>query len=232
MFGSPQQTSLDVRFVLFQIPISITPFFWLIASLFGFMWMENRDGLDMVAFLAVVLAILLAILVHEMGHALVVRYVFGAMPVVVLHGLGGVTMYDRPYYYRTPQRWGRIFISFAGPLAGFLLSAVCLLVLYHFGAIMERGSYLVYFLSVVATIGIFWGIFNLLPIYPMDGGHIFREICLMVSPRNGMQASLIVSAGMAGLLTLLSLRFHQPFIAILFGVMAWQNIQALQSRRY
>jgi len=232
MLGNPQPSSSDVRFVLFGIPISISPIFWFMAAILGFLWTETKDGLDMPAFLAVILAVLLSVLVHELGHALVIRYIFGALPVVVLHGLGGVTMHDRPYYYRTPRCWGRIFISFAGPLAGFLLSAVSLFSLFYFDSLIERGSYLAFFLACVASIGIFWGILNLMPVYPLDGGQIFREICEMISPRKGTQVSLVVSAVVAILIAMLALLLGQLFLVLLFGVLAYQSIQTLQSRRF
>ena len=232
MLGNPQPTSSDIRFVLFGIPISISPIFWFMAAILGFLQADGGNGLDITVILAVILAVLLSVLVHELGHALVIRYIFGALPVIVLHGLGGVTMYDRPYYYRTPQRWGRIFISFAGPLAGFLFSAVGYFSLYYFDSLIERGSYLALFLLYVFVIGVFWGILNLMPVYPLDGGQIFREICEMVSPRYGRWASLVVSAGVAILIAMLAMTLRQLFLVLLFAVLAYQSIQTLQSRRF
>jgi len=93
-------------------------------------------------------------------------------------------------------------------------------------------SYLSFFLFAVFVIGMFWGILNLMPVYPLDGGQIFREVCLMVSPRNGMNASLVVSAAVGAMITLLSLGIGEPFIALMFGILAWQSIQMLQTRRF
>ncbi|MCL2622082.1 MAG: site-2 protease family protein [Planctomycetaceae bacterium] len=234
MFGAPPPTSFDIRFVLFRIPVTVTPFFWILACLLGYLWSqdssENSSGLDPFHFVAVVLAVFLSILTHEMGHALVIRNVFGAAPAVFLHGLGGVAVYDPIYYYRKPGRWGSIFISFAGPLAGFILSAISYLALVYF--LEDTRTYLGFFLWVLFIVGFFWGILNLMPIYPLDGGQIFREICLMVSPKNGLHASLIVSAGVGFLLTLLALGRGDFFIAVLFGVLAYQSVQMLQTRRF
>jgi Zn-dependent proteases len=229
MFGNPQSSSLDIRFALFGIPVAITPFFWLIGCILAYNFAYTDNRLDALAFLASILAILLSILTHEFGHALVIRYVFGASPVVVLHGLGGVTIHDRPYYYRTPQRLGRIFISFAGPMAGFLLAAICCFPL--LAGLISPETYLSQFLSVMVYIGIFWGIFNLMPVYPLDGGQIFREVSLAVSPRYGLQFSAGVSAVVAILLALLFFRLGSIFIPFLFGFLAYQSIQTLQSRR-
>jgi len=235
MLGTPQQTSYDLRFVLFRIPVSITPFFWIIGAFLAYRFalnLQEDNRLDPIAFFAAILAILISILVHEMGHATVLRYVFRAYPFIVLHGFGGATMHDRPYGYRRPGRFGRIFISFAGPLAGFLLSAISLGIYYFSREAMEPDSYLVFFLNVLFIIGVYWGILNLMPVYPLDGGQIFREICLMVSQRHGMEASAGVSAVTAILLAIYFFQIDALIMVLVFGVLAWQSIQMLQTRRF
>ena len=233
MIGTPSPTSLDVRFAMFGIPVSISPFFWLVGAFlaYSFAFDKQANQLDMIAFPTAILAILISILVHEFGHALVIRYVYGAAPVVILHGLGGLTVHDRPYYYRTPKRFGRIFISFAGPLAGFLLSGLCVWLLF-FTDFISRESYLAQFLWFLSFIGIFWGIFNLMPVYPLDGGQIFREICEAVSPRHGVQFSAGVSVVIAALIALFFLSRGEFIIGLLFGFLAYQNLQTMQSRRF
>jgi len=234
MFGAPQPSPFDIRFVLFRIPISITPWFWLIGTFLAYRVSFRDEKLDPLAFVATILAILLSILIHELGHGLVIRYVFGASTMIFLHGLGGVTIHDRPYYYRTPQRWGRIFISFAGPLAGFSFSTVCVGILIHLriNEMIVEKSYFDHFLYCVISIGIFWGILNLLPVYPLDGGQIFREISLQVSPRRGMEFSTGVSAITAILLAIFFFQRQWYFGVFLFGILAYQSIQMLQSRRF
>ena len=236
MFGAPQPTPYDVRFVLFRIPVSISPFFWIIGSFLAYSFVHDSRNhhLDPIAFVVALLAILVSILAHELGHALVIRHVFGASTAIILHGLGGVSIHDRPYYYRTPQRLGRIFISFAGPLAGFVLSGACLgcLILFEVHELAGGNSYPGIFLRVLFLIGVFWGILNLMPVYPLDGGKIFREICLWVSPRHGMEVSAGISVVVAVLIAWLFLQRQEPFLTILFAVLAWQSIQALQTRRF
>ena len=234
MFGAPQQTSYDVRFVLFRIPVSITPFFWIIGAILAYdlAFDKRSNQLDPLTFVAAILAILISILVHELGHALVIRYIFGASTMIFLHGLGGVAVHNRPYYYRTPRRLGRIFISLAGPLAGFLLTALCVIVLWNTQEVIVSGSHLWHFLNIIIFICIFWGVINLLPVYPLDGGQIFREICLQVSQRYGMEVSAGVSAATAILLAILFFQCGEHFVVLLFGVLAWQSIQMLQTRRF
>ena len=85
----------------------------------------------------------------------------------------------------------------------------------------------IFFLKWTALISIFWGIFNLLPIYPMDGGHISREIFLFFFPRRGVEISLIVSILTAALLAVMALQSERIFIAFLFAYFAYQNYQEM-----
>ena len=70
-------------------------------------------------------AFLLGILCHELGHAAVMR-VQGYSPWITLYGLGGMASYNRQSAFSTPRAdgWRQVAISAAGPLAGFLLAAV------------------------------------------------------------------------------------------------------------
>jgi len=225
MFGMPQQTPFDLRFTLFRIPVSVGPFFWLVALIFC----SDKDGKRVAIG---VFAFFLAILVHELGHALVIRYIFGASPWVVLHGFGGLTFHQSPYYYRTPRYAGRILISFAGPMAGFLLSFLCYFLLRQFAE--NLGDYLGFLLFLLYNVGIFWGVINLLPVYPLDGGQICREICQWISPRRGVRVSLYISAvtGIASAVLSLMLFKGSIFLPLFFGLLGYQSIQMLQTRRY
>jgi Zn-dependent protease len=228
MFGVPLQTPLDLRFVIFRIPVSVTPFFWLIAFLFS-TWDNQASSISIVIRM---FAIFLSILVHEMGHALVIRYIFGAQPHVVLHGFGGLTFHERPYYYRTPKAWGQILISFAGPAAGFILSGFSFVIVIAFYDKISTNDYLSSLLSIFIGIGIIWGILNLMPVYPLDGGQISREICQMISPQHGIRVSLMISATVAIILALFSLRISHTYLVFLFGFLAFGSLQMLQGRRY
>lgn len=108
MFGQPAPTGLDVRFSVMGIPIRIHPIFWLTA---GFLAWNPNDPQQVLVRIG---CILLAVLVHELGHAVVTRR-FGWRPEIVLYFFGG---------YATSQRystWKDIAVSAAGPAAGFLL---------------------------------------------------------------------------------------------------------------
>jgi len=76
---------------------------------------------------------------------------------------------------------------------------------------------------------------NLLPVYPLDGGQMTRELLRARSPWHGVEVSLMISLVVAGLVASWFLFFspnHQPYAGILFASMAFESLQALQSRRY
>jgi membrane-associated protease RseP (regulator of RpoE activity) len=81
-------------------------------------------------------------------------------------------------------------------------------------------------------INILWGLVNLLPIYPLDGGQISREVCQIGNPRGGVILSLQISIGAAiamaifGFVVLGSL-----FTTIMFGILAYSSYQTLQAYR-
>ena len=90
----------------------------------------------------------------------------------------------------------------------------------------------------ILFISIFWGLMNLLPIYPLDGGQIAREMFLVLDRRNGIANSLwlsVVTGGaiaVLGFLQWVNVREMQgiPFIPLLFGYLAFQSYQGIEGR--
>jgi len=118
MFNEPPPTQADLHFSLLGIPVRIHPFFWLVTLLLGYNLNDARSVLIWIA------AVFPSILVHELGHALAMR-VYGLRPRIVLYGMGGLTGYDSGDFARSRvfDTLGQVFLSAAGPAAGFLLAA-------------------------------------------------------------------------------------------------------------
>jgi len=119
------------------------------------------------------LALFLIVLLHEFGHSLACRQVGGQAERIVLWPLGGVA------YVQPPQRPGATLWSIAaGPLVNVALVPVLLLLhkaLEVFGA--GRATPDVFrLLQAITTINIGLLIFNLMPVYPLDGGQILRSL--------------------------------------------------------
>jgi Zn-dependent protease len=185
-----------------------------------------------------------SILVHELGHALAFRR-YGAAPYIVLYSLGGLAI-----SLTAEPRWRqRIAISLAGPFAGFILAGLLYgsnLLNPWIGPDTPRPLSQVF--EWLWFVNFWWGLMNLLPVWPLDGGNISKEICLRFSPRNGQRISLMISVGFAGLVCLFCLgcylnghqiaRWMEPLFgwfpfapawpAILFGLLAIQSYLFLQ----
>ncbi len=237
----------DVRFRFLDIPGRIHPLFWLMAAVLGF-----RDQ-DIPAVLIWIGCVLVSILVHEYGHGLMAKHFHGS-PSIVLYGLGGLCS---SLGERTPGQ--RLAVLFAGPGAGFILCAVVLAVASlawgitgsehlaviqrlvglspnkedFFGATQKLSwsptAFDIYFNMI--WINLLWGLVNLLPIYPLDGGQATQVVLNQVDRRNGIRRSHIVSLVTAGVLALLAARIsgRDLFPVIFFGILAFLNYQVLQS---
>jgi membrane-associated protease RseP (regulator of RpoE activity) len=76
-----------------------------------------------------------------------------------------------------------------------------------------------------------WGLINLLPIYPLDGGHVSRELCMLGQPRQGLVLSLQISMVAAGAMVLVGLSWRSLFVAIFFAYLAYTSYRTLDAYR-
>lgn len=247
IFQPPPPTHYDLNFTLAGFPVRVHPLFWLIAVLLGY-----ASG-DILQILIWVLVVFISILVHELGHALAFRR-YGLSSQIILHFAGGLTVPEATYW---GSRWANvalgpnqnILISLAGPGAGFLFAGLVLAgVLVSGGSVITTrllgfipvpgfavlpfgGNILSLFATSLLWVNIFWGFINLMPVYPLDGGSVTRNILLQADPVDGVRKSLWVSV-IAGALIALAAFFllRSLYMAILFGFLAFQSYQSLQAR--
>ncbi len=224
MFNPAAPTRLDFHFSALGIPVRVSPWFWVLSALLGRMELQ-QDPFHFASWMAVVF---ISILVHELGHALTAR-LFGYSPRIVLHQFGGIALFVPDRGYTTSRA---ILITAAGPAAGLALGSIALvvgLVLSLQGVdIPERWDRMIFQLVLV---NFFWGFLNLLPVLPLDGGQLTREVLVHLSPRQGIRWTLIVSLITAGGIALLSLSLLQDlYLALMFGLMAFMNFAELQRR--
>jgi Zn-dependent protease len=138
------------------------------------------------------------VLLHEFGHAFASRQVGGSADTILLWPLGGVA------YVNTPPRPGAEFWSIAaGPLVNLVLAIpLTLLVVANDISILGRNATdLDMFIGNLCLINGLLLVFNLLPIYPLDGGQILRSLLwFVVGPVRSLYAASIVGfIGVAGL---------------------------------
>lgn len=233
--SEPPPSQADLRFRLLGIPVRVHPFFWLATLFLAMGGSEKADPRNVLIWVCVVFV---SILVHEMGHALTQQF-FGGHPWITLYSFGGLASCGD--CDRRPSR--QILISLAGPFAGFLLAGIVIAVLFatqHFvrfdwslvpvdwspyQPVAELIVWYALFVNIV------WGLVNLLPIYPLDGGQVSRQLFVLWNSQSGILNSLFLSFGAAILMTGYAILRNQLYAALMFGFLAYGNYQAIQSYR-
>src|SRR5271157_5919159 len=172
------------------------------------------------------LALFLIVTLHEFGHALACRQVGGRANQIVLWPLGGVAYVDPP-----PRPGATLWSIAAGPLVNVALVPVLLILgtVSHSLGWAKTTPNLDLLLGAVAWINTRLLIFNMLPIYPLDGGQILRSLLWFVlgRARSLMVATIIGFIGVAGLLALAAW-IHSVWFVILsvFILMnCWSGLQ-------
>jgi Zn-dependent protease len=147
------------------------------------------------------LVLFLIVLMHEFGHALACRQTGGTANRIVLWPLGGVA------YVNPPQRPGATLWSIAaGPLVNvvllpILIAAVVMSRSLGWAQAMPDAYQL---LRAVLWIDVSLLVFNMLPIYPLDGGQILRSLLWFVlgRARSLMVATVVGLVGIVGFIGL------------------------------
>jgi Zn-dependent protease/DNA-directed RNA polymerase subunit RPC12/RpoP len=147
------------------------------------------------------LALFLIVMIHEFGHALACRQVGGRANQIVLWPLGGVAYVDPP-----PRPGATLWSIAAGPLVNVAL----LPVLYVFVTLSRSQGMaatapdLFKLLQAVFWINVGLLVFNILPIYPLDGGQILRSLLwfVMGRARSLLVATILGLVGVAGFIGL------------------------------
>ena len=260
LLAEPARTEYDFHFNLLGFPVRVSPFFWLAAAVLG--WpLASQFGDDAVpnnpgtgVFLVLwMAAMFVSILIHELGHALAFRY-FGISSSVVLYHFGGMAIPDSFSSFgrisRSRSRENQLIISAAGPAAQLLLAAVVILVveltghrladiiwpLNHFLPESSKpllqshvGFAVLYFL---AGPSILWALLNLVPVYPLDGGQIARELFIRFGSPNAIRDSLTLSLFTAIGCGVFALYRGETFLVMLFVSLAVSSYQMLQMYRF
>jgi Zn-dependent protease len=170
------------------------------------------------------LSLFCIILLHEFGHALACRQVGGNADQIVLWPLGGVA------YVSPPPRPGATLWSIAaGPLVNVIL-APPLTLLVALGSSGWGDEFPNAYALVKAICFINYGllVFNLLPIYPLDGGQIVRALLWFAigRARSLMVTTVIGFIGVAGLIAfaLLAKSFWIGLVAVFILLNCWRGL--------
>ncbi len=153
------------------------------------------------------------VLLHEFGHALACRQVGGSADTIVLWPLGGIA------YVRPPQRPGAYFwTALAGPLVNFLLVPLLGIV-----AFLDLGidwsalsPDLPYFLKAIWGINLFLLLFNVMPVYPLDGGQILHGLLwYLIGQAESLMVVSILGMALGGAAMVFSLLIGSLWLSVL-----------------
>jgi Zn-dependent protease/CBS domain-containing protein len=177
----------------FGIPVYVSPYWFLIAGVFVFIYANDlaatwRGDTRFVVAAAFVILLYLSVLVHELAHSVVARGYGLPVRRILLYPLGGLSEIEQE-----PQTPGREFlVSAAGPGLSLALAAVGygLMRVFPTGIAGTLVSQLRWANLVV-------GVFNLLPGLPLDGGRMLRAAIWKVTGRPGTSTIAAAWAGRA-----------------------------------
>jgi Zn-dependent protease len=219
---------------------------------------EARGGPNGFLYLGIwVACVFVSILVHELGHVGMGLAFGSSNSHIVLYSFGGLALGSS----NVSERWQRIAVLLAGPGAGFLFLAVMLipslwidydrvlgslLGVFHIdyeptGPFQDTPLWFMQMIRSLIWINLFWGMMNLLPIWPLDGGQVSRELFQKYARINAVRKSLILSIIVSCFFSfnaLMGLIQKKPFIPFLpqgdlfqviffaiFALMSWQLLQ-------
>ena len=199
---------------------------------FIFYLFRPENQIDWLLDLILMTGLLVCVLSHEIGHAVAAQFFGIAVNKIVLWPLGGIT-----HMSRVPQKpIHKLVIGAAGPFISIILALIWGTLWWSSRfSLFSLGSSLDYFwanliyrtlLSLAILNGVLV-IFNLLPIYPLDGGGMFNALMEMVFGKS-MANTISVVVGIPFLFGLIVLGvFTHDFILLIFCVMLALGIGTL-----
>jgi len=180
-----------------------------------------------------VLAVTVSIIIHELGHALTAKY-FGSNPEITLHSMGGLTSHNR-----VPTRAKDMMIIAAGPGAGFLFIGILFLIMMATGTDLSTKTSVPWvswqpfdvvftekLFFYMAYINIGWGLINLFPVLPLDGGLLMQNVLESFLGQRAIGLTLALSTMFAAS-TAAYFYYHMQsiFMLLVFGYLALMSGQ-------
>ncbi len=207
-----------LRFRLFGFPVTVQWFFWIVMALIGGA-ANARTPESFRVVLIFVLCGFVSILAHELGHAYFQRK-YGGRSRIVLHGFGGFAQSEGMF-----GRKQSLIITAAGPAVSLALGGIFWLI-YKNSPTLEMNPYFVVSLLIMMRINLFWGLLNLIPVLPLDGGRLLEHF--MWGKNVPLRAKIGFVAALA--VVVFAIYHKQIFLAALFGYLAYINYQIGQRK--
>ncbi len=214
-----------MRFRIFGIQTEVQLGFWFVAALLGLPLLNSPFKAGILVWIA---AVFVSVMLHELGHALAIMR-HRIEPEITLYSMGGLTSWSGAHRLSRGQR---MFISFAGPLAGFLLAGFLWGTTKVFPELMFVSSEMtqaellrVIGVDILIDINLYWGLINLVPVLPFDGGHILEQA---LGPRR-VRTTAIVSLVAGALVAAFAFFTNRMWMGFIFAMSALQSFQRFQA---
>jgi Zn-dependent protease/CBS domain-containing protein len=176
----------------FGIPVYVSPYWFLIAGVFIFIYADDlastlHGSTRFVVAAAFVVLLYLSVLIHELSHSVVARGYGLPVRRILLYPLGGFSEIERE-----PPTPGREFaVSAAGPALSLVLAAAG----YGLAHVVPAGTIGGTLVAQLMWANLVVGVFNLLPGLPLDGGRMLRAAIWKVT---GRPATATIAAAWTG----------------------------------
>lgn len=208
--GSIRGTTIDVDFS-----------FFILIGLFVILNYNPQQGVHFA--LLWIPIVFLSVLVHELAHAgMIGAFGYGGSQ-VILGGMGGVTINAR-----RARPWQDMLISLAGPASSFVLWFLSRWLFFNVGP-AHSDAMLKEFLPRFWWANVAWGLFNLIPVPPLDGGHAVRSFfSIFLRDRTAFMVSTwiaLAGGGAVAVWMFINGSFFVAFYVAWFVFMAWQRWQ-------
>jgi Zn-dependent protease len=207
------------------IPIYLDMMFVLVLLFFASPYFIGGSSEAVSAGFVIVIGILLSILLHELGHAFAGRLFNAHVSRIELTGLGGVAHFERSL---PASVLARTVIYLAGP-------AVNLVLWFVFHGLARQAALSGLWMLATPFFVLGWAngvltLFNLLPAYPLDGGHTLDAwLSRLLGPFWSVR--IVASLGLACTAWLVYMaiptNFYLLFVALFMGLVNWQKLQGL-----
>jgi len=202
------------------IPTKIDPSFWVLS-----LFIASSRGFNLSLLLEWMIVVFISVLFHELGHAVIGRR-FGLSPQITLYSMGGLTSWTEVKEISPAKN---VAISLAGPAAGFLLGGICFVLGPSFLRAVPSELFTVAYRDLI-WVNIGWGVFNLLPILPLDGGHVLLTLEGWLRKKQDQIISHAISLLAAVALIYLGLTYRFFWVAILGIWFGYSNAHFLLHR--
>ena len=129
--------------------------------------------------LALLAIVLVSVVLHEVGHAIVALHEQAPIRSIVLLPIGGISvMEDSPFGVKHLDPRSETRIAAVGPLVNAVIAlvsgAIVLSVAPSFGLWMRPWVHSNHLLRSLVWVNVFLALFNMLPAFPLDGGRVLR----------------------------------------------------------